>query len=140
MFRTLTALVIAVAVAPVAAYAAPSNPPSFEVFGPDTSKTVKQGTVTSSLALRNLREFLDATNWSCLYGLNLGQGTVENAVREAAAADKIILWIRETKGTATDNDPKLIVINTRSGAIATYNVDTTGGDLYSETRTGQTSQ
>lgn len=70
--------------------AAPSNPPPFEVFGPDTSKTVKQGTITSSLALRNLREFLDATNWSCLYGLNLGQGTVENAVREAAAADKIL--------------------------------------------------
>ena len=68
----------------------PSNPPPFEVFGPDTSKTVKEGTITSSLALRNLREFLDATNWSCLYGLNLGQGTVENAVREATAAHKIL--------------------------------------------------
>ena len=68
----------------------PAGPPPFEVFGPDTSKTVKQGTITSSLALRNLREFLDATNWSCLYGLNLGQGTVENAVREATAAHKIL--------------------------------------------------
>lgn len=69
---------------------APAGPPPFEVFGPDTSKTVKQGTITSSLALRNLREFLDATNWSCLYGLNLGQGTVENAVREATAAYRIL--------------------------------------------------
>jgi hypothetical protein len=69
---------------------APAGPPPFEIFGPDTSKTVKQGTITSSLALQNLREFLDATNWSCLYGLNLGQGTVENAVREAAAAHKIL--------------------------------------------------
>ncbi len=69
---------------------APSGPPPFEVFGPDTSKTVKQGTITSSLALRNLREFLDATNWSCLYGLNLGQGSVENAVSEATAAHKIL--------------------------------------------------
>ena len=68
----------------------PTGPPPFEVFGPDTSKTVKQGTITSSLALRNLREFLDATNWSCLYGLNLGQGTVENAVREATAAHRIL--------------------------------------------------
>lgn len=68
----------------------PPGPPPFEVFGPDTSKTLKQGTITSSLALRNLREFLDATNWSCLYGLNLGQGTVENAVREATAAHKIL--------------------------------------------------
>ncbi len=66
------------------------GPPPFEVFGPDTSKTIKQGTITSSLALRNLRDFLEATNWSCLYGLNLGQGTVENAVREAAAAHKIL--------------------------------------------------
>ena len=69
---------------------APAGPPPFEVFGPDTSKTVKHGTITSALALRNLREFLDATNWSCLYGLNLGQGTVENAVREAAAVQKIL--------------------------------------------------
>ena len=69
---------------------APSGPPPFEVFGPDTSKTVKQGTITSSLALRNLRQFLDATNWSCLYGLSLGQGTVENAVREATAAHRIL--------------------------------------------------
>ena len=68
----------------------PSGPPPFEVFGPDTSKTVKQGTVTSSLALHNLREFLDVTNWSCLYGLNLGQGTIENAVREATAAHEIL--------------------------------------------------
>jgi hypothetical protein len=35
--------------------------PPFEVFGPDTSKTVKHGTVTTALALRNLRGFLDAT-------------------------------------------------------------------------------
>ena len=69
---------------------APPGPPPFEVFGPDTSKTVKNGTVTSALALHNLRQFLDATNWSCLYGLNLGQGTVENAVREATAAHKIL--------------------------------------------------
>lgn len=69
---------------------APSGPPPFEVFGPDTSKTVKRGTITSSLALQNLRMFLDVTNWSCLYGLNLGQGTIENAVREAVAAHKIL--------------------------------------------------
>ena len=69
---------------------APSGPPPFEVFGPDSSKTVKQGTITSSVALRNLREFLDATDWSCLYGLNLGQGTVENAVREATAVHRIL--------------------------------------------------
>lgn len=67
-----------------------SAPPPFEVFGPDTSKTAKQGTVTTALALKNLRAFLDAVDWSCLYGLNLGQGTVENAVREAAAVHRIL--------------------------------------------------
>jgi hypothetical protein len=68
----------------------PTTPPPFEVFGPDTSKTVKHGTVTSALALRNLRAFLDATNWSCLYGLNLGQGTEANAAVEAAAVHRIL--------------------------------------------------
>src|SRR5580698_2289130 len=64
--------------------------PPFEVFGPDTSKTVKQGTTTTALALSNLRAFLDATNWSCLYGLNLGQGSKENAAAEAAAVQRIL--------------------------------------------------
>jgi hypothetical protein len=62
----------------------------FEVFGPDTSKTEKHGTVTTALALKNLRAFLDATGWSCLYGLNLGQGTKENAAAEAEAAFRIL--------------------------------------------------
>jgi hypothetical protein len=70
--------------------APPSGPPPFEVFGPDTSKTVKAGTITSSLSLRNLRAFLDTANWTCLYGLNLARGTKENAVREAAAAHLIL--------------------------------------------------
>src|SRR3546814_14199787 len=35
----------------------PTGPAPFEVFGPDTSKTEKQGTVTTALALRNLRGF-----------------------------------------------------------------------------------
>ena len=68
----------------------PAGPPPFEIFGPDTSRTDKQGTVTSALALENLRAFLDTTGWSCLYGLNLGQGTKENAAAEAAAAQRIL--------------------------------------------------
>jgi hypothetical protein len=70
--------------------ALPGSPVPFEVFGPDTSKTVKKGTVTTALALHNLRGFLEAVNWGCLYGLNLGQGTVENAVSEARAAYSIL--------------------------------------------------
>ncbi|SEG01977.1 hypothetical protein SAMN05421819_1708 [Bryocella elongata] len=70
--------------------AAPTEPTPFEVFGPDTDKTNKKGTVTTARALENLRGFLDATGWSCLYGLNLGQGTKENAVNEAMAAHRIL--------------------------------------------------
>ena len=70
--------------------AAAPGPPPFEIFGPDTSKTVKTGTTTSSLSLHNLRAFLDAANWTCLYGLNLARGTKENAVREAAQAHLIL--------------------------------------------------
>lgn len=66
------------------------GPPPFETFGPDTSKTVKSGTVTTAFALQNLRGFLDAVGWNCLYGLNLGQGTVENATAEAAAVRSIL--------------------------------------------------
>ncbi len=66
------------------------GPPPFEVFGPDTSKTVKQGTVTTAFALESLRAFLDEVGWTCLYGLNLGQGTKENAVAEAEAAHRIL--------------------------------------------------
>ena len=34
-------------------------------------------------AIRELKGFLDAVNWSCIYGLNLGYGTPETAVAEA---------------------------------------------------------
>ena len=37
-------------------------------------------------AVRNLRGFLDGTNWTCIYGLNLGYGTVDTDVAEATFA------------------------------------------------------
>jgi hypothetical protein len=65
-------------------------PPPFEVFGPDTSKTIKTGTTNTPQALHNLRGFLDSTNWKLIWGLNLGQGTILNAVAEAAAVYEIL--------------------------------------------------
>jgi hypothetical protein len=35
-------------------------------------------------AIRNLRSFLDATEWTCLYGINFGTNTPELAAEEAA--------------------------------------------------------
>ncbi|HXE06357.1 MAG TPA: hypothetical protein VN612_00585 [Acidobacteriaceae bacterium] len=41
-------------------------------------------------AVRNLRAFLDATGWTCLYGINLGTNTPEIAADEAAFVSKTL--------------------------------------------------
>lgn len=68
----------------------PPSPPPFEIFGPEHNKTVKDGLVVSTASLRNLRGFLDATGWTCLYGLNLAHATEEDAAREAADVARIL--------------------------------------------------
>lgn len=42
------------------------------------------------VAVRNLRAFLDATGWTCLYGINLGTNTPEIAADEAAFVAKTL--------------------------------------------------
>ena len=68
----------------------PSGPPPFDAVGPDTSKNVKSDTPITPKSLRNLRAFLDAANWRCLYGLNLGRGPVARAAEEAEYVQKIL--------------------------------------------------
>ena len=68
----------------------PAGPPPFDAVGPDTSKNVKSNTPITPRALRHLREFLDATGWTALYGLNLGQGTNANAAEEAFYVQQIL--------------------------------------------------
>ena len=41
-------------------------------------------------AVRNLRGFLDATGWTCLYGINLGTNTPERAADEAVFVAKTL--------------------------------------------------
>jgi hypothetical protein len=41
-------------------------------------------------AVRNLRAFLDATGWTCLYGINLGSSTPERAAEEAEFVAKTL--------------------------------------------------
>jgi len=67
-----------------------NRPPPFEIFGPEHNKTIKHGMFVSTAALRTLRGFLDATGWSCLYGLNLAHATPEQAAREAADVQRIL--------------------------------------------------
>jgi hypothetical protein len=62
----------------------------FDAVGPDTSKSVKSDTPITPKSLRNLRAFLDATGWRCLYGLNLGRGPVARAAEEAFHAREIL--------------------------------------------------
>jgi hypothetical protein len=60
----------------------------FDAVGPDTSKNVKSDTPITPKSLRNLRAFLDATNWRCLYGLNLGRGLIDRTIEEAFQVQK----------------------------------------------------
>jgi hypothetical protein len=41
-------------------------------------------------AVRNLSAFLDATDWTCLYGINLGSSTPQRAAEEAAFVAKTL--------------------------------------------------
>lgn len=50
---------------------------------PDTGRVLPPLRSITPQAIRNLRDFLDATGWSLIYGLNMGTGSVENAVAEA---------------------------------------------------------
>lgn len=67
-----------------------SAPRPFDAVGPDTSKNVKSDTPVTLKSLRNLRTFLDATNWNCLYGLNLGRGNITRAGEEAFYVQRLL--------------------------------------------------
>jgi hypothetical protein len=52
---------------------------------PLSSPEGKAGSVVNDAVLRDLGAFLDATGWKLIWGLNLGNGTQENAIQEAKA-------------------------------------------------------
>ncbi|MDE1161058.1 MAG: hypothetical protein PW792_03820 [Acidobacteriaceae bacterium] len=56
-----------------------------QAVGADTNskRKISPSTITP-LAIRNLKAFLDATGWRCLYGLNLVNGTPERTATEAS--------------------------------------------------------
>jgi hypothetical protein len=62
-----------------------ANPAAFGMaVGPDTGHTAPAPVNITPLAIRNLRDFLDACGWKLIYGLNMGTGTAEDAADEAA--------------------------------------------------------
>jgi hypothetical protein len=61
------------------------------LFEPDgVAKSSPKGTVVNANSLKELRSFLDAVEWKTIWGLNLGSGTMEQAVEEAAAVNSIV--------------------------------------------------
>jgi len=67
-----------------------TTPPPFEATGPATHQHENIPTINTPRALKDLRAFLDATNWTLIYGLNAARGTTENAVAEAVAVHEIL--------------------------------------------------
>jgi len=62
-----------------------TNPVAFGLaVGPDKGLTASAAVNITPLAIRNLRDFLDACGWKLIYGLNMGTGTPEAAADEAA--------------------------------------------------------
>ena len=67
-----------------------TGPPPFDAVGPDNSKNVKGDTPIALKSIENLRAFLDACGWRCLYGLNLGRGKADDAAVEAMHVQRIL--------------------------------------------------
>jgi len=54
------------------------------VVGPDKGLNAPPPAYIGPPAIRNLKDFLDATGWNLIYGLNMGTGSPEDAAAEAA--------------------------------------------------------
>ena len=62
-----------------------TNPVAFALaVGPDKGLEPSAAVNITPLAVKNLRDFIDATGWKLIYGLNMGTGTQEAAAAEAA--------------------------------------------------------
>ncbi len=65
-------------------------PESGGLVGPDPGVRVPRTFTITPNSIRSLKGFLDATGWRCIYGLNLGGGTVEQAVAEGGFVAKTL--------------------------------------------------
>lgn len=88
------------------------------LVGPDPGHRAPRTFTITPHSIRNLQEFLQATGWRCIYGLNLGGGTVEQAVAEGA-------FVARTLGSKLicvqfGNEPDLFKHRDRADAHWTY--------------------
>ena len=69
----------------------PATPPERGgLVGPDPGHREPRTFVITPRAIRNLQGFLTATGWRCIYGLNLGGGTLEQALAEGGYVAKTL--------------------------------------------------
>jgi Glycosyl hydrolase family 79 C-terminal beta domain/Glycosyl hydrolase family 79, N-terminal domain len=73
---------------PNASSVKPESP--HEPVGPDTGKKAAAPRTITPLAIRNLRDFIDATGWQLIYGLNMGTESAETAAAEAAYVSGVL--------------------------------------------------
>jgi len=59
-------------------------------INPDAGTGAKTASIVTPQAIRNLNDFLAATGWQLIYGLDLRRGTPENAAAEAAFVAKTV--------------------------------------------------
>ena len=69
----------------------PDSPPEAGgLVGPDPGKRVPRTYTLTPQSIDNLKSFLDATGWHCIYGLNLGGGSLEQALAEGSYVAKTL--------------------------------------------------
>ena len=69
----------------------PATPPDAGgLVGPDPGHREPRTFTITPRSIRNLQGFLSATGWRCIYGLNLGGGTLEQALAEGRFVAKTL--------------------------------------------------
>lgn len=61
-----------------------------QIINPDTGLEVPPSVKIRPMAIHNLRDFLESTGWDLVYGLNMGTGSLRDAVAEAAYVMDVI--------------------------------------------------
>ncbi|MDR3527456.1 MAG: hypothetical protein P4L57_09260, partial [Rhizomicrobium sp.] len=61
---------------------------SEEIAGPDTGNQAAPRRPVTPLAIKNLRDFIDATGWKLVYGLNMGTESPQSVAAEADCVAK----------------------------------------------------
>jgi hypothetical protein len=69
----------------------PATPPEAGgLVGPDPGHREPRTFMITPLSIRNLQGFLKATGWHCIYGLNLGGGSLDQALAEGGFVAKTL--------------------------------------------------